>query len=106
LCREGAVLDEVKQVLGIQRAEFSCIVPILSDVSEETQRAELDEKYLGLLMPAGREERGRFQTMEERYVKRMVDWRVSGCQGSFNQGGRPGSTNICDVYFQDSLWIM
>jgi hypothetical protein len=51
------VVNEVKQVLGIERAGF-------------------DERYLWLPVPAGRNKRGRFQSMEERYVKRMMDWRM------------------------------
>jgi hypothetical protein len=59
LVREGAddnVVNLVKQVLGVERAEF-------------------DAKYLGLSMPDGRMQRGVFQSIEERYVKRVVDWK-------------------------------
>jgi hypothetical protein len=59
LVREGAddnVVNLVKQVLGVERAEF-------------------DAKYLGLPMPYGRMQWGVFQSIEERYVKRMVDWK-------------------------------
>jgi hypothetical protein len=47
---------EVKQVLGIERAGF-------------------DEKYLGLPLPTGKLKGNSFQSIEERYVKRMTDWR-------------------------------
>jgi hypothetical protein len=56
LVREGAdngVVQEVRQILGIERSGF-------------------DEKYLGLPLPAGHLKGDRFQTLEERYVKRMV----------------------------------
>jgi hypothetical protein len=51
-----AVVNQVRQILGIERAGF-------------------DEKYLGLPMPEGRLKSGWFQSIEERYVKRMTDWK-------------------------------
>jgi hypothetical protein len=39
------------------------------------ERVDFDEKYLGLPMPQGRKRRGVFQSMEERYIKRMTYWR-------------------------------
>jgi hypothetical protein len=59
LVREGAddnVVNLVKQVLGVERARF-------------------DAKYLELPMPDGRMRRDVFQSIEERYIKRMVDWK-------------------------------
>jgi hypothetical protein len=38
-------------------------------------RTSFDEKYLGLLVPEERLKCGCFQSIEERFVKRMTDWR-------------------------------
>jgi hypothetical protein len=59
LVRNGAdeeLVNRVKVSLGVEREDF-------------------DAKYLGLPVPAGRMRRGVFQTIEERCVKRMVDWK-------------------------------
>jgi hypothetical protein len=50
------LVTRVKLALGVERSEF-------------------DAKYLGLPMPEGLVHRGIFQSIEERYVKRMVDWK-------------------------------
>jgi hypothetical protein len=39
------------------------------------KRLGFDEKYLGLPVPASRLKGDRFQSLEERYVKQMLDWR-------------------------------
>jgi hypothetical protein len=59
LVREGvdpATLQEVRRVIGVEKSGF-------------------EEKYLGLPLPAGRLKGGHFQSIEERYVKRMSNWR-------------------------------
>jgi hypothetical protein len=59
LVRDGAdqdVVDRIKAILNVNRAEF-------------------EAKYLGLPMPEGRLTGGVFKSIEERYVKRMTDWR-------------------------------
>jgi hypothetical protein len=52
---DESLVNEVKHILCIQRVGF-------------------DERCLGLPLLTGRNKRGQFQSMEERYVKRMGDW--------------------------------
>jgi hypothetical protein len=59
LVRDGAdqdMVDRVKSILNVNRVEF-------------------EAKYLGLPMPEGNLTGGVFKSIEERYVKRMSDWR-------------------------------
>jgi hypothetical protein len=51
-----SLIDRVKLILGVERPTF-------------------DAKYLGLPMPDGRMWRGMFQSIEDRYIKRMTDWK-------------------------------
>jgi hypothetical protein len=53
---DDTLVNQVKQALGVERSEF-------------------DAKYLGLPMPEGRMRWGIFQSIEERFVKRIVDWK-------------------------------
>jgi hypothetical protein len=59
LVQRGAVdvvVSQVRQILGVERSDF-------------------DGKYLALPMLEGRLRRGVFQSIEERFVKHMVDWK-------------------------------
>ena len=53
-CQE-AVADEVKNVLGISQVVF-------------------EPKYLGLPVPDGRMHKGKFESVQERLRKRLIDW--------------------------------
>jgi hypothetical protein len=59
LVREGAnqeLVNNVRAILGVARAEF-------------------DAKYLGLSMLEGRIKGEVFKSIEEKYVKKMADWK-------------------------------
>jgi hypothetical protein len=53
---DETLVSQVRLALGVERAEF-------------------DAKYLGLPMLEGHMRRGIFQSIEERFMKRMVDWK-------------------------------
>ena len=59
----SAIQEEVKAVLHITQVEF-------------------ETKYLGLPTPEGRMSRGKFQTIQAKLLKRMVQW------GEFSNGGK------------------
>lgn len=54
--RDEELTERVRAVLGVERAQF-------------------EEKYLGLPTPSGRMKRGSFQPLEARFVKRMTAWK-------------------------------
>jgi hypothetical protein len=59
LVREGAsqeLITKVRSILNVEHADF-------------------DARYLGLPMPEGRMQGGVFKSIEERYIKRMADWK-------------------------------
>jgi hypothetical protein len=69
LVHQGAdvsLIDWVKMILGVERPKFD---------AKYIGLPMPDAKYLGLPMPDGRMRRGIFQSIEERYIKRMTDWK-------------------------------
>jgi hypothetical protein len=71
----------------------------------------LQISYMGVSVPSVRMKRGRLQTIEERFVKRMNDWNERTlsqvAKGSSDHGSRCASTSyLCDERLQDPFWLM